>query len=109
MQQFPRAHSDDVESINCHVTTNPYFIDHEEVTENETDGNSENAALGYLAEDVKTRGLEIPRDCITLTRVKLGRGQFGDVEQVVVRKPNEPEMLCAAKRARGTNNFVPQA
>ena len=45
--------------------------------------------------------MEILRDWITLTGKKLGRGNFGEVLQVILHKPNEEKTLCAAKMARG--------
>ena len=45
--------------------------------------------------------LEIPRDCLQFTGVILGRGNFGEVYEVLVKRPDEPEILCAAKTSRG--------
>ncbi|CAB3987724.1 fibroblast growth factor receptor homolog 1 [Paramuricea clavata] len=93
MEQLPENRPTDVEANNYHITTNPHFV------ETEDNGISN---LGHLKDDVANRNLDVPRDCITLTRVRLGRGQFGEVQQVLVRKPDEPERLCAAKMARGS-------
>ena len=90
------------EANDYHVTTNPHFEEH---SENSNDEDNEISNLGHLKDDVANRNLGIPRDCITLTRVRLGRGQFGEVQQVLLRKPDEPsEILCAAKMARGMDS-----
>ena len=64
------------------------------------------STLGNLAEDVTRRKLEIPREYIFKTDVRLGRGNFAEVQQVLVRKPDEPEMLCAAKKARRSHILI---
>ena len=95
MEQAPPDSPNDVEANpysppKTKTTENPHYIEENELS-----------ILGHLEDEVKSRNLEIPRDCLTVTRVRLGRGQFGEVRQVLVRKPNEPEILCAAKSTRG--------
>ncbi|CAB3982894.1 fibroblast growth factor receptor, partial [Paramuricea clavata] len=93
LEQLPPNRPTDIEANDYHITSNPHYEEH---------SNDEISNLGHLKEDVANRNLDIPRDCITLTRVRLGRGQFGEVQQVLVRKPGEHEILCAAKMARGS-------
>ena len=104
MEQFPENRQTDAEANDYHITSNPHFEDHPENSNDEQTEDNEISNLRHLREDVTSRNLDIPRDCITLTRVRLGRGQFGEVQQVLVRKPDEPEILCAAKMARGMDS-----
>ena len=104
MEQFPENRQTDVEANDYHITSNPHFEEHPENSNDEQTEDNEISNLRHLREDVTSRNLDIPRDCITLTRVRLGRGQFGEVQQVLVRKPDEPEILCAAKMARGMDS-----
>ena len=83
---------------NFQVYENAYF---EEAPSDEEQNLERCTTLGALEPEVRARNLEIPRDCIKLTGVRLGRGNFGEVHQVLVKKNDEPEMLCAAKMARG--------
>ena len=91
--------------VRKHETTNEYYrpesSDDEQAEKDEGTGNDEVPTLGDLADEVAKRNLEIPRDYITITRVRLGRGQFGEVKQALIRRPDQPEILCAAKMARG--------
>ena len=102
MEQWP---PNDVETPERrHTTSNKFFKESSDSSDAEEIEDNTPSPLGYLAEEVKSRGLEIPRDCIILTRVRLGRGNFGEVQQILVRKPDEPEILCAAKMARGMDS-----
>ncbi|XP_046859754.1 muscle, skeletal receptor tyrosine protein kinase-like [Xenia sp. Carnegie-2017] len=69
------------------ISKNPYY--------------EEEPILRDLADDITRKKMEILRDWITLTGKKLGRGNFGEVLQVILHKPNEEKTLCAAKMARG--------
>lgn len=89
-EQSQDVEANDYSKPKTKTTENPHYIEENELS-----------ILGHLEDEVQSRNLEIPRDCITVTRVRLGRGQFGEVRQVLVRRPNEPEILCAAKSARG--------
>jgi hypothetical protein len=104
LEQPPGNRQTDVEANDYHITSNPHFEEHPENSNDEQTEDNEISNLRHLREDVTSRKLDIPRDCITLTRVRLGRGQFGEVQQVLVRKPDEPEILCAAKMARGMDS-----
>lgn len=78
---------------------NPYYPDESSDEERNVE---QCTPLGSLEPEVQARNLEIPRDCIKLTGVRLGRGNFGEVNQVLVKRDGEPEVLCAAKMARGS-------
>lgn len=95
----------DMEANNYHgskskTTENEFYEESPNNSDEEID-ESPVSILGHLEKDVANSNLEIPRDWITETRVRLGRGNFGEVRQIIVRKPDQPEMLCAAKMARG--------
>ncbi|XP_028404316.1 tyrosine-protein kinase abl-1-like isoform X2 [Dendronephthya gigantea] len=102
--QYPTKR--DVEANNyqgpkSRTTQNEFYEESPNNSDNEIEEAS-SSILGYLAEDVARCDLEIPRDQITETRVRLGRGHFGEVRQIILRKPDQPETLCAAKMSRGS-------
>ena len=85
------------------IVDNPGFV--QEENEDGRYDTPDHATKGQIENLLPTidipPNLEIPREYIKLTGVRLGRGNFGEVKQVLVQKPDAPEMLCAAKMARG--------
>ena len=71
------------------TTENPHYIEENELS-----------ILGHLEDEVKSRNLEIPRDCLTVTRVRLGRGQFGESASSTCTQTKRTRKYCVPQKVR---------